>query len=304
MNRKERAALLSISSNASIMVLKVIAGLMINSISVLSEAVHSAMDLLSALIAFFTVGKASQPADQSHPFGHGKFENLSGTVEAALIGVAGIYIIQESVHRLLVPRALQSVAYGTWVMLFSALANFLVYRHNIRVARETESIALEANAAHLTADIYTSLGVLAGLVLISLTRIQAFDPIVAICVALYILKASFGLMRKALRDLTDRGLPEEEERAIRGILQAHYPQFVEFHKLRTRKAGSDRYIELHLVFDQTIGLQTAHNLCDHLEEEIKTRFPKSQILIHIEPEERRGRGEEAGISRAAKGGRG
>lgn len=242
------------------------------------------MDLASALIAYFTVSKSSQPADHTHPYGHGKFENLSGAVEAALIGVAGIYIIQESIERLLTPKALHFVPYGIGVMFLSALVNLLVCRRNIKVAREEESIALEANAAHLSADVYTSLGVLGGLALISLTGIQALDPIAAIFVALFILKTAVGLTVKALRDLTDWGLPEEEEKAIRDILQDHYTQFVEFHELRTRRSGAERYIDLHLVLARNVGLETAHDLCDHLEEEIKTRFPHSHTIIHIEPE--------------------
>ncbi len=203
MNKKQKAAFLSILSNSTLVILKVAVGLTINSISVLSEAIHSAMDLASAWIAYFTVGKSSEPADQSHPYGHGKFESLSGTVEAALIGVAGIYIIWESVERLISPKGLQFVPYGIGVMFFSAMINFFVYRHNIKIARETESIALEANAFHLSADTYTSLGVLAGLALISLTGIEALDPVAAIFVALFIAKTSVSLMKKGLRDLMD-----------------------------------------------------------------------------------------------------
>ncbi len=285
MNKKQQAAFLSVLSNIGIIILKGLVGLATNSISILSEAIHSVMDLISALIAYFTVGKSSQPADRTHPYGHGKFENLSGAVEAVLIGAAGIYIIQESVERLITPKALLFVPYGIGVMFLSALVNLLVYRHNIKVAREAESIALEANAAHLSADVYTSLGVLGGLGLISLTGIQALDPIAAIFVALFILKTAIQLTVKALRDLTDWGLPEEEEKAIRRILQDHYTQFVEFHELRTRRSGAERYIDLHLVLARNVDLQTAHDLCDHLEEEIKNRFPRSHTIIHIEPEE-------------------
>jgi cation diffusion facilitator family transporter len=283
MNRKQRAAFLSILSNLSITLLKVAAGLASNSISVITEAIHSAMDLVSALIAFVTLGRSSQPADRTHPYGHGKFESLSGLVEAALIAGAGVYIIWEAIERLTHPRSLQWVPYSIAVMFFSGIVNFLVFRHNMKIARETESIALEVNAAHLSADTYTSLGVFAGLILISLTGVVALDPIAAILVAFFILKASVDLMRRALRDLMDWRLPQDEEKAIRNILQDHYTQFIEFHKLRTRKAGPERYIDLHLVFAKSVDLQTAHDLCSHLEEDIKNRFPRSQTIIHIEP---------------------
>jgi cation diffusion facilitator family transporter len=285
MNRKQRAAFLSIVSNIAIILLKAGVGLAINSISVITEAIHSALDLVSALIAYFTVGRSSQPADQTHAYGHGKFESLSGMVEAALIAAAGVYIIWEAMERLIDPKALQFIPYGIAVMFISALVNFLVFRHNIKIARETESIALEANAAHLSADVYTSLGVFAGLILIFLTGVVALDSIAAFVVALFILKASVDLMKRALWDLTDGRLPQEEEKAIRSILQDHYTQFIGFHKLRTRKAGSERYIELHLVLAKNVDLETAHNLCSHIEEEIKTRFPRSQTIIHIEPGE-------------------
>ncbi len=284
MDAKQRAALLSVVSNIGIVVLKIVVGLATNSISILSEAIHSAMDLVSSLIAYFTVGKSSQPADHSHPYGHGKFENLSGTIEAALIGAAGIYIIQESIERLITPKPLEYIGYGIAIMAVSALVNLFVYRHNIKVARATDSIALEANAAHLSADVYTSVGVLGGLALIYTTGIQALDSIAALFVAVFILKTAVQLTWKALRDLTDWGLPEEEKRAIHSILQDHYTQFVEYHKLRTRKSGAERYIDLHLVLARNMDLQTAHDLCDHLEEEINRRFPRSHTIIHIEPE--------------------
>jgi len=283
MDRRQRAAFLSVLSNIAIILLKVSVGLAVNSISIISEAIHSAMDLVSAVIAYLSVGQANQPADLGHPYGHGKFESLSGLVEAALIAVAGIYIIWESIERLFHPKALQFVFYGVGVMAISATVNYLVYRHNIKVARETDSLALEANAAHLSADAYTSLGVFAGLVLIPLTAVEALDPIAAIFVALFILKASGRLVGRALQDLMDRRLPQDEEKAIRAIIQEHYHQFVEFHNLRTRKAGAERYIDLHLVLAKNVDLQTAHQLCSHIEEDIKSRFPRSQTIIHIEP---------------------
>jgi len=283
MNEKQRAASLTILSNSAIVLLKVVVGLMTHSISILSEAVHSGMDLISSVITVITVTKSSQPADHSHQYGHGKFESISGTVEAGLVAMAAIYIIWEAGERLFSPRPLQSLPYGMLVMAISAIGNFFVYQHNMKVVKRTESIALEANAYHLIADFYTSLGVLGGLVLITITRVNVLDSLVAIVIALFILQASFTLMKKALRDLTDRVLPEEEEQSIRKIIQDHYSQFVEFHKLRTRKAGSERYIDLHLVMSKGTELETAHHLAHHIEEDIRARFPHSQTIIHLEP---------------------
>lgn len=283
MNQKQRAAGMTVISNSALVILKVVMGLITHSISILSEAVHSGMDLLSGLITLITVTKSSQPADRSHQYGHGKFESISGMVEAGLVVVAAIYIIWEAGERFLHPRPLQSLHYGMLVMAISSVGNFFVYRHNIKVAKRTESIALEANAYHLIADFYTSLGVLGGLVLIALTQVQALDSLVAIVVALFILKASVNLMGKAFRDLTDRVLPEDEERSIRKIILDHYSQFVEFHKLRTRKSGSERYIDLHLVVAKDTELEAAHNLTHHIAEDLRNRFPSSQTIIHLEP---------------------
>ncbi len=284
MDTRQKAAFFSVISNIGIVILKIIVGLATNSISIISEAIHSVMDLVSALIAYFTVGKSSQPADRTHPYGHGKFENLSGTIEAVLIGAAGIYIIEESIERLITPKPLDLVGYGLGVMAVSALVNLFVYRHNIKVARAAESVALEANAAHLIADMYTSIGVFAGLGLIYITGFEAVDSVAAIFVAVFILKTAIQLTWKALRDLTDWGLPEDEQNAIHAILQDHYTQYVEYHELRTRKSGAERYIDLHLVLARNMDLQTAHDLCDHLEEDINHRFPRSHTIIHIEPE--------------------
>jgi cation diffusion facilitator family transporter len=293
-SRKIRVALLSIVSNTVLVLLKLVVGFLTASVSIISEAAHSAIDLLAAIIAALAVRKASHPPDQDHPFGHGKFENISGFVEALLIFVAAGYIVVESVEKLLVGGDLAHLEAGLLVMGFSAGVNILVSKKLFRVARETDSIALEADAVHLRTDVWTSAGVLAALGAIYLSdflvtdpeanmRFHALDPLVALGVAAMIVKAAWDITRRSLAGLVDRPLPEDEDEAIREILRRHDTGFVDFHELRHRKAGSERHIDLHLVVasDTTVG--EVHALCDHLEAEIQERLPRSKVLSHVEP---------------------
>lgn len=254
-----------------------------NSVSVISEAVHSGMDLLAALIAYISVKKASEPADDEHKFGHGKMENLAGTIEALLIFFAGLWIIYEAVKKLQGEARVETIGWGVLVMGLSALVNFFVSGYLYRVARETDSIALEADALHLRTDIYTSTGVMAGLVLMYFTGFYWFDPVVAIIVALLIMKAAWELAKNAFFPLLDVRLPVREEKAIKSIINNHASHFIEFHKLRTRKAGSERHIDLHLVVPSNQQVDQAHRLCHLIVDDIERQFPQTQVLIHVEP---------------------
>ncbi len=203
------------------------------SVSVLSEAIHSGLDLLASMIAYYAVGKAGKPADERHPYGHGKWENVSGVAEALLILGAAIYIIYEAAHRFTGARQVGYLGLGTAVMAVSALVNWFVSKHLFRVARKTRSVALEADAWHLRADVYTSLGVLAGLGLIAITKVAILDSIVAIGVALLIIKSSVELTKNAFADIFDVRLPEKDEKIIKDILVGHEGECVSFHRLRT-----------------------------------------------------------------------
>jgi cation diffusion facilitator family transporter len=282
--RKQIAAGISVVSNLTLVTLKVIVGLITSSVSVLSEAAHSGNDLIASVIAYFSVRKADLPADQRHAYGHGKIENLSGAVEALLIFVAALFIIYEAVRKLLSEEPIQSLGLGIWVMAFSAVANLVISLYLLRVAKETDSAALEADAYHLLTDVYTSAGVMVGLLLIRHTGIVLLDPLVALGVALLITRTAYSLTRKSLGPLMDAKLPDDEEALIASIIHDHSSQFVEFHNLRTRKAGSQRHIDLHLVVKGDAHVEEAHQICDHLEAEIRAAFPRSMITIHIEPD--------------------
>lgn len=284
---KEQTAHLSVISNSLLVILKLAVGLAIGSVSIISEAIHSSMDLLAAIIAFFSVKKSSEPPDAGHSFGHGKFEDVSGLIEAVLIFVAAIIIIVEAVLKLLTGEGQEFsplfLYAGIAVMGISVLANWYVSSRLMKVAKETESIALESDAWHLRTDIYTSLGVFLGLILIRITGLTFLDPLIAIGVALVILHAACDLLKRSFADLIDHSLPEKDERRIEVIICAHASEYAGFHGLRTRRSGPEIFIEFHLVVPGEISVTQSHDLADHLEADLHTEYPRANITIHIEP---------------------
>ncbi len=286
-DQKTRAALLSIISNTILIAIKLVVGLMMNSVSVISEAVHSGLDLVAAIIAWFSVRESGKPADDEHQFGHGKIENVAGTVEAVLIFGAAFFIIWEAVRKLMAGTTeIESLGAGAVVMGISACANYLVSRHLLSVAVKTDSVALEADAMHLRTDVYTSVGVLGGLVAIKLTGIAILDPLIAIVVALMIIKAAWDLTKTAFFHILDVRLPTDEEAVIHDVMAGHAHKFLEYHKLRTRKSGHTRHIDMHLVVPKRMSVELGHNLSHIITDEIGARLPYSHILVHIEPCER------------------
>jgi cation diffusion facilitator family transporter len=289
-DQKIRVALLSVCSNTALIVLKVFVGLLIGSVAVLSEAIHSAVDLIAALIALFAVRASRQEADERHPFGHGKFENLSGVIEAVLIFGAAAWIIYEAVRKLISPEPVETPVWGVGVMLVSALANLFVSRRLFQVGRATDSIALQADGWHLRTDVYTSAGVMVGLLVIWLVgvvdpgmEVHWLDPVVAILVALLIVRAAWNLTREAARDLLDVSLPGEDVSWIRDHVLSTWPQVRSFHRMRTRKAGPNRFIDFHVAVDDKMTVGEAHALGDEIVLAIKERLPASRVNIHIEP---------------------
>jgi cation diffusion facilitator family transporter len=279
-NSKVKIARLSILSNSFLIVIKLAVGLISGSVSIISEAIHSAMDLVAALIAFFSVRISDQPADTEHPYGHGKFENISGVIEAVLIFIAAIWIILESVKKLLHSEPVEALGLGSAVMLVSAIVNFIVSRKLYRVAKETDSIALEADALHLKTDVFTSLGVGVGLFLIWITGKTFLDPIVAILVALFILRESYILLKNAYSPLLDTALSNDEIDIIKQYL---VERNFTYHDLKTRKAGQFRFAELHLEMPETLSLREVHDVCDEIENHLKKKIKNLDINIHVEP---------------------
>lgn len=283
MGKKTRAASLSIASNSLLIMLKITAGILTGSVSLIAEAIHSSMDLAAAFIAFFSVRISDKAPDEKHPFGHGKAENISGVAEGILIFIAAIIIIYEAIQKIIHGVHLETIEIGLVIMAVSIFTNILVSRYLMKTARATDSLALEADAKHLTTDVLTMAGVLTGLILVRITGLQIFDPITAILVALIIMKASFDITKKSFGGLMDTRLPRDEEETIAMVINSHTGPVVSFHDLRTRKAGSHRFIDLHLVMPYKVPLEEAHSLCDHLEEHIKGELPNVYLNIHTEP---------------------
>ncbi len=280
---KKKVAVISVLSNTVLTSGKLVVGLMMGSVSIISEALHSGLDLIASLVAFFSVRQSEKPADDVHRFGHGKFENLAALVEALLILVAAGIIISHAVTRLIQGGEVESVHLGLWVMGISAAVNFFVSTLLMRTAKQTESPALEADAWHLRTDVYTSLGVFIGMICIQLTGISLFDPLIALVVALLIIKAAIDLLRKSFGSILDVRLSDEEENHIKEILYQYKAEYVGFHKLRTRRAGSQRYVDLHLVVPRKQRIYVTHDLCQRIEIEMAREIREINVLIHAEP---------------------
>lgn len=283
MDVRVKAAWVSVLFNAILVVFKLLVGIIIGSVSVIAEAVHSAVDLLASFIALFAVKKSSQPADHEHPYGHGKIENISGTIEALLIFGAAIVIIWEAAKKIISGSVVTDMGWGIAVMGLSTVVNILISWYVFRAARQEQSIALEADAMHHWTDVWTSAGVMVGLVLIYFFKQPIIDPIAAILVALLIVKAAWDLTRNSFLPLLDTSLSRDELIIIEKTLDEYTNEYISYHNLRSRKSGRDVYIDLHLVTYPDRSIECVHNLCDLIEARIEELIPYSEVLIHVEP---------------------
>jgi len=279
-----KIAFLSVISNSAIVILKIIVGLFTGSVAILSEAIHSFLDLLASLIAFFSVRISNKPADKEHPYGHGKVENISGTIETLLIFVAGIWIIYECIHKIIEPTPIKLPLLGIIVMVLGAIINIFVSRIVYRTAKNTNSVAMKSNALHLLTDVYTSLGVALSLLIVHLTGWYILDPIIGIVLACFIMIEALKMMKEAFPPLLDARLSNEEEGKIIQIIETFKDEFIEYHDFRTRRSGAEEYIDFHLVVESQNSIETVHDLCDRIEDRIKNIFQNANILIHLEPE--------------------
>lgn len=281
-SKKQKTARLSVISNSVLIILKLVVGIYSGAVSIISEAAHSGVDLIAALVAFYAVRKSGQPPDNNHDYGHGKIENLSGAIEAVLIILAALWIVYEAIQKISAAEKPEYLEYGIIVMLISIAVNYWVSEKLFSVAKETGSQALEADALHLRADIWTSAGVLSGLAAIKLTGYYWLDPVIAILVAGIVFRAGYKMTRKSFLELTDISLPDTEAARIAGIVGAH-ADVITFHRLRTRRSGSYRLIDMHLVLDKNMQLDKAHAVCDSIEIEIEESLGHCDVVIHLEP---------------------
>ncbi|NLC56289.1 MAG: cation transporter [Armatimonadetes bacterium] len=280
--RKSSAARLSVFSNSALVLMKVAVGLASGSVSILAEALHSGLDLLAAVIAWVSVRAADRPPDDEHPYGHGKLENLSGTIEAALILATALWIGAEGIERLLHPRPVQVSALALLVLAVSAAANLLVSRHLFRVARAEQSVALEADAHHLSVDVYTSVGVLAGLALIRATGWHWLDGLIAVGLAVAIARIAWELTHRAAHPLLDARLPEAEESALVASIRAD-PRVLDCHAVRSRSAGAWAYLDAHVAVAPGTTLEDADRLEEELRARLRRHHPRLDVLLHVEP---------------------
>jgi len=280
---KEGVAKLAIFAVSLLILMKVAASIVTGSIAIRADAVHSAIDLFGVIIGYIGIRIAGKPPDERHPFGHGKAENIAGVVIAGLIFIAAGTIAYQAVERLITGGAVELVTIGIYVTAAAIAINGIVSWYSLRVARATDSLALEATARDMLADVLSSGAVLVGLILVRLTGITLLDPIVALLVAIIIGRTAFLTMKKSFGGLMDIRLPQAEEDAIIACLKEHSAQLAGFHQIRTRKAGSQRYIDFHLVVSKHISVEQAHQLCDELEQEIENRLSYTSVTIHVEP---------------------
>ena len=285
---KAGAAGLSIASNSILIALKLAAGAITGSIAILTEAIHSSIDLLASIVAFVSVRKADEPADAEHPYGHEKLESFAAAIEGMLILVGAGVIVFEATRRLAAGAEVESLGVGIAVIAFSGVANVAISTFLYRRARALDSPALEGDAAHLRTDALTSFGVLAGLLLVELTDEPAFDAIAALVVAVAIVAAGVRILSRSGRVLVDEAPPPAELDRIEAAIsaeRAHHPEIAGYHKLRARSVGAHRHIDLHLQFRSGTTLEHAHTVAHHVRGAIERELPGSDVLIHVEPEQ-------------------
>ena len=281
--QKKIAAGLSIVSNAIIIILKVIAGILSGSISILSEAIHSLSDFFASVLTFFAISRSSEPADKEHPFGHGKYEDMSGFIEGGLIVFAGVYIICEALKKIILGCEIDFESmFGIYVMSFAVLANMFVSSYLFYVAKKSDSISLYADAQHLRTDVFSSLGVLIALLIIKYTGLCILDPLIAIFVAIIIMKAGFAISKETLNNLLDGSLPKEDIDTIEKIINSHN-DILGFKNLKTRRSGKNKILEVTLLFNPDMKIVDCHNICDDIEGRISQTISNVEIITHLEP---------------------
>ncbi len=281
---EQRAAAISVIATAALTAAEITVGIFSGAVSVVANGVQSALDLVAALTAWFAVSQAAKPPDRSHRYGHGKVESLLGAIQALLIWLTAGFITADAVQKLLKGTTVDYPLAAMVMMGISVAVDVSVARYLFSVARKFDSLALEADAWHLQADALAALSIFAGLGVLNLTGWHFIDPLLAILVALLIVKAGFDILKQAVTHLLDTALPEEEEVMIDRVLNSYAHRFINAHRLRTRQAGKHRYIDLHLVVRDDMTVEEAHQLCDEIEHDIRQALPNADVTIHVESE--------------------
>ena len=286
---KAGATKLLIGAVVGLIVFKVVVSWLTGSISILAQAADSLLDLFAGIITFSAIRIAAKPADAEHPYGHGKVEDIAGVVQGVLIFIAGGLIIYSAVRRIIegstieLAEAGRAGIAGIAAMAVSIVVSIFLSRHLLSVSRTTGSVALEANARNIATDVYSASAVLVGLAIVRFTGLNIIDSVIAIGVAIYILKVAIDTIRKPVSGLLDEKLPPSQQAVIEACLRKRSRAVSGFHALRTRRAGSQSYIDLHLVMAGDISLEQAHQICEQIEVEIRSALHGASVIIHAEP---------------------
>ncbi len=281
---KLKTALLSVFASLFLITVKLIFGFFTNSISILTSAVDSLLDLTASTVNYFSIRKSDKPADTDHKYGHGKVEGLAGLFQSLLIFLSSLYLIYISGKRIIYGGELSSLDYGILIMALSVVISFFVARHINRVAEETESLALKADSYHFRFDVYTNLGVIIGLIAIRLTGLTFIDSIVSIIIAVLIIWSTLEILKKSIDVLMDRELPDHIVKKVEGVIEKYKPTVKSYHKLRTRSAGAKKFIEFHLVIDHTLSFVESHELAEVIVKDIESTIPASEVTVHVDPD--------------------
>jgi cation diffusion facilitator family transporter len=286
-----RIAAISLVTTAGLLALKLVLGLISGSIAVLSDAVDSGTDLTAATAALISVRVAAWPADEEHPYGHGKVESISAGVAATIVGLGGGFVVYQAIRRLVGTAPELHVEVGLVAMTIAAIANVILAFFMRREARRSGSLALMSESTHLQTNVVQAVTIIAGLLLVAATDEKVFDPLVALALAAYMAWTAVGLVRAATSEIMDTALPLDDLGVIHDVLVAHRQEIRGFHRLRTRRSGATRHVDMHLLVDAHRTVEDVHHIADSIEHEIEARLPGTVVVIHMEPDDGRHRGE-------------
>jgi cation diffusion facilitator family transporter len=280
-----RIAAISLVTTAALLILKLVFGLISGSIAVLGDAVDSGTDLTAGAAALISVRIAAQPADEEHPYGHGKVETISAAVAATIIGIGGGIVVVQAVRRLIQGGGDIDPGVGLIAMVIAAAANVLLAFFMRREAARSHSMALRAEATHLRTNVVQAGTIIAGLVLVAVTDEDIFDPLVALGLAAYMGWIAFGLVRIAASEVMDASLPATDLEAIHDVLVEHREHVRGFHRLRSRRTGAVRHVDMHLLVEPDLTVEQVHPISDGIEHQIEERLPGTICVIHVEPDD-------------------
>jgi len=280
---KQGAAKLPIIGVSVMLAMKIVAAIMTGSVAIRADAIHSLLDLVSAIIGFVSIKIAGRPPDEGHKYGHSKAEDLAGIIIGALILIVGGTIVYEGIMRLLDPQDVEMIPVGIGVTVAALVINIVISWWIIRIARKTDSVALLAEGKHLFADIMSSVAVLLGLIVLSFTNLTWLDSAIAIVIGLYIMYESREPLTVALNNVMDKRLPDDEEDAIHDLLKEYDGRIVGLRNLRTRKAGSRRFVEMDIIMPRHVSVSEAHRVCHQFAHRLSQQMEEVTVNTHMLP---------------------